>query len=121
MTPDLSTFGKALANGFPIAALAGKQAYLDLAISPDPAKRVLVAGTYNCHPVPVAAAMATLKKLSDPQIDVYGRLEQCAATAGGRPAQVVPRPRNHSDDQPRRQRALRLLSWTVRRRTGGSS
>jgi glutamate-1-semialdehyde 2,1-aminomutase len=78
VTPDLSTFGKAMANGFPIAALAGKKAFMDLAISPDVAKRVLVAGTYNCHPVPVAAAMATLKKLSDAKLDVYGRLEQCA-------------------------------------------
>jgi glutamate-1-semialdehyde 2,1-aminomutase len=78
VTPDLSTFGKALANGFPIAALAGKRAYMDLAVSPDPAKRVLVAGTYNCHPVPVAAAIATLKKLSDPNAQVYSRLERAA-------------------------------------------
>lgn len=78
VTPDLSTFGKALANGFPIAALAGKRQFMDLATSPDAAKRVLVAGTYNCHPVPVAAATATLRKLSDRQINVYGRLEQCA-------------------------------------------
>lgn len=76
VTPDLSTFGKALANGFPIAALAGKQAYMDLAISTDVSKRVLIAGTFNCHPLPVAAATATLKKLSDPQTDVYGRLEK---------------------------------------------
>ncbi len=78
VTPDLSTFGKALANGFPIAALAGKRPLMDLAVSPDPAKRVLVAGTYNCHPVPVAAGLATLKKLSDRKIDVYGRLERSA-------------------------------------------
>jgi glutamate-1-semialdehyde 2,1-aminomutase len=78
VTPDLSTFGKALANGFPIAALAGRRELMDLAISPDPAKRVLVAGTFNCHPVSVAAATATLKKLSDPNIDVYGRLERYA-------------------------------------------
>lgn len=77
--PDLSTFGKALANGFPIAALAGKQAYMDLAISEDPARRVLIAGTYNCHPVPVAAAIACLKKLRDPAVDLYRRLEQLGA------------------------------------------
>jgi len=76
--PDLSTFGKAFANGFPIAALAGKTEYMDLAVSEDPQKRVLVAGTYNCHPVPVAAAIACLKKLSDPALNVYGRLEDLA-------------------------------------------
>jgi glutamate-1-semialdehyde 2,1-aminomutase len=78
VTPDLSTFGKALANGFPIAALAGKQRYMDLATSTDLSKRVLIAGTYNCHPVPMAAAMATLKKLSDVKLNVHGWLEKCA-------------------------------------------
>ena len=53
--PDLSTFGKAFANGFPIAALAGKCQYMNLAISDDPSKRVLIAGTYNSQPIPVAA------------------------------------------------------------------
>jgi glutamate-1-semialdehyde 2,1-aminomutase len=71
VTPDLSTFGKALANGFPIAALAGKQPLMDLAISSDTDKRVLIAGTYNCHPVPVAAAIASLKKLSDSRFGAY--------------------------------------------------
>ena len=78
VTPDLSTFGKAMANGFPIAALAGKQSLMDLAISDDPSKRVLIAGTYNCHPVPVAASIACLSKLADPKQNVYGRLEQFA-------------------------------------------
>ena len=75
VTADLSTYGKAFANGFPIAALAGKAKYLDLATVADPQKRVLVAGTYNCHPVPVAAAIACLRKLMDPSLDVYGKLE----------------------------------------------
>ncbi len=78
VTPDLSTFGKALANGFPIAALAGKQSLMDLAISTDVAKRVLIAGTYNCHPLPVAAAIACLTRLSDPATDAYGQLERLA-------------------------------------------
>ena len=76
---DLSTYGKAVANGFPLAAMAGKAAYMDLAISTDTRKRVLVAGTYNCHPAPVAAAVACLKKLMDPALDVYGRLDRLGA------------------------------------------
>ena len=75
---DLSTYGKAFANGFPIAGLAGKAEYMDLAVSEDPAKRVLVAGTYNCHPVPVAAGIACLGKLMDPHLDVYGHLDRLA-------------------------------------------
>lgn len=78
VTADLSTYGKAVANGFPLAAMAGRAAYLDLAISADPQRRVLIAGTYNCHPVPVAAAIACLKKLMDPTLDVYGQLERRA-------------------------------------------
>ncbi len=78
VTPDLSTFGKAMANGYPIAALAGKQPYMDLATSTDPARRVLIAGTYNCHPIPMAAATACLTKLADPANDVYGHLERLA-------------------------------------------
>jgi glutamate-1-semialdehyde 2,1-aminomutase len=78
VTPDLSTFGKAMANGYPIAALAGKKQYMDLAISTDTSRRVLIAGTFNCHPIPVAAATACLTKLANPAIDVYGHLERLA-------------------------------------------
>lgn len=78
VAPDLSTFGKAFANGFPIAALAGKKKFLDLAIDTDPKKRVLIAGTYNSHPIPVAAAIACLTKLRDKKTDVYGHLERLA-------------------------------------------
>jgi glutamate-1-semialdehyde 2,1-aminomutase len=76
VTADLSTFGKAIANGFPIAALAGKSSFMDLAVSNDAKRRVLIAGTYNAHPIPVAAAIACLKKLMDANNDVYGRLEK---------------------------------------------
>ncbi|MEX0643029.1 MAG: aspartate aminotransferase family protein [Pirellulales bacterium] len=78
VTPDLSTFGKAMANGYPIAALAGKQAYMDLVISTDATRRVLIAGTYNCHPIPVAAASACLQKLANQELGVYNRLELLA-------------------------------------------
>jgi len=75
INPDLSTYGKAIANGFPIAALAGKAQFMDLVTSADPQKRVLIAGTYNCHPVPVAAAIACLRKLTDPSFNVYAKLD----------------------------------------------
>lgn len=75
VTPDLSTFGKAMANGFPMAALAGKADLLNLTVSDDPKRRVLMAGTYNAHPVTVAASIACLKKLSDPTLKVYDTLD----------------------------------------------
>lgn len=79
VTPDLSTFGKAIANGFPIAALAGNADLLNLTVTDDPLKRVLMAGTYNAHPVPVAASIACLKKLADPSLRVYESLDRLTA------------------------------------------
>ncbi|MEC5145101.1 aspartate aminotransferase family protein [Chitinophaga sp. 212800010-3] len=62
--PDLSTFGKAVANGFPMGMIAGKKKYMDYFIHPDKEKRVLIAGTFNAHPLTTAAAIATLHKLA---------------------------------------------------------
>jgi glutamate-1-semialdehyde 2,1-aminomutase len=62
--PDLSAFGKALANGYPMGAIGGRADLMDYFVHADPAKRVLIAGTYNAHPVSCAAAVATMEKLS---------------------------------------------------------
>jgi glutamate-1-semialdehyde 2,1-aminomutase len=69
--PDLSTFGKAVANGYPIGVLGGKKEYMDYFIHPEKSKRTLVAGTFNAHPFVTAAAIATLKKLASPIHLVY--------------------------------------------------
>ena len=75
VTPDLIVFGKAMANGFPIAALGGKKELMDWFVHPDPFKRVLLAGTYNAHPVPTAAAIATLERLLMNDGEVYRYVE----------------------------------------------
>lgn len=75
VTPDLSIFGKAIANGYPMGAIGGKVEIMDLFQDPDPKKRVLIAGTYNGHPIPVAAAIGTMKKLIEQQDTLYPRLE----------------------------------------------
>jgi glutamate-1-semialdehyde 2,1-aminomutase len=62
VTPDLTTFAKAMANGYPIAALAGKRQYMERCA---PGGGVFFAGTYNGHPVGVAAALATIAELED--------------------------------------------------------
>jgi glutamate-1-semialdehyde 2,1-aminomutase len=69
--PDLVVFGKALANGFPIAALGGKKELMDWFVHPEAARRVLLAGTYNAHPVPTAAAIATIERLLMNDGEVY--------------------------------------------------
>jgi glutamate-1-semialdehyde 2,1-aminomutase len=78
--PDLSTFGKAIANGYPLGAVAGRSEIMDRFDDPDPARRVLIAGTYNGHPIPVAAAIATMELLREHDGAVYEELE--AKTAG---------------------------------------
>ncbi len=74
--PDLVTYGKAVANGFPMAIMGGKRQYMDYVMHPDPAKRPLVAGTYNGHPVAVAAAIATIEYLLANRTAVYENTEK---------------------------------------------
>lgn len=75
VVPDLVVYGKALANGYPIAALGGKKELMDWFVHPDPLKRVLLAGTYNAHPVPTAAAIATIERLLMNGGEVYRQVE----------------------------------------------
>lgn len=76
--PDLATYGKAVANGYPLGVIGGEARYMQLFADPDPARRVLIAGTYNGHPVPVAAAIATLRKLRDRGAEIYGHADAMA-------------------------------------------
>ncbi len=71
--PDLAVFAKAMANGFPISALAGQAALMERFA---PGGGVLLSGTYNGHALGVAAALATIAELED------GRVHQhCFALA----------------------------------------
>jgi glutamate-1-semialdehyde 2,1-aminomutase len=62
VTPDLTTMGKAMANGFPMAALAGKTKFMDH-FNTNPGGKVFFAGTYNGHAGSVAAALATIEEM----------------------------------------------------------
>jgi glutamate-1-semialdehyde 2,1-aminomutase len=73
VTPDLSTFAKAMANGYPIAALVGRGEFMDRF---GPGGGVMFAGTYNGHPVGVAAALATIAELESGAVH-----EHCFALA----------------------------------------
>jgi glutamate-1-semialdehyde 2,1-aminomutase len=76
VSPDLGVYGKAIANGYPIAAIAGRRRIMELFSHPDPRRRVVLAGTYNGHPVPVAAAIATIRALRAGNGEIYCRLER---------------------------------------------
>src|ERR1700712_1681155 len=75
VSPDLVVYGKAIANGYPIAVVGGRKDLMDLFVSPDPEKRVLLAGTYNAHPVPTVAAIATIERLAEDDGAIYRHLE----------------------------------------------
>ena len=77
--PDLSIFGKAIANGYPLGAIGGRADIMELFDAPDPARRVLIAGTYNGHPMVMAAAIATMETLLANQSEIYARLETLGA------------------------------------------
>jgi len=80
VTPDLIVFGKAMANGYPIAALRGRKDLMNCFVHPDPAKRVLLARTYNAHPVPTAASIATIERLLMNDGEGYRHVESLGQT-----------------------------------------
>ena len=61
VTPDLVTLAKAIANGFPVAALAGRADIMELCT-----QGVVHGGTYNGQAVGMAACVATLERLRAP-------------------------------------------------------
>lgn len=97
VTPDLTTLGKAMANGYPIAAVCGKHGLMDRFNTRDGGD-VFFAGTYNGHPLGCAAALATIEvmerepvhhqifllgdKIRDGLRDIASRLKLRATVAG---------------------------------------
>jgi glutamate-1-semialdehyde 2,1-aminomutase len=73
VTPDLATFGKAIANGFPVSCLAGRADLMEQFVT----RKVMHGGTYNAQPIAMAATVATLTALADGQVhaalEVRGR------------------------------------------------
>ncbi len=72
VTPDLTTFGKVIGGGLPIAAYGGRR---DLMQRVSPAGPVYQAGTLSGNPLAVAAGRAALEELSKNGGDAYRRLE----------------------------------------------
>ena len=60
VTPDLTTLGKAIANGFPLAAIGGKREIM-ARFNTAPGGDTFFAGTYNGHAVGTVAALATIE------------------------------------------------------------
>ncbi len=65
VTPDLSTFGKAIANGYQVAAVAGRREIMEQARPGGPCAWV---GTFNGHAVSMAAMVATLREFESGEV-----------------------------------------------------
>ena len=73
--PDLSTFGKVIGGGLPIAAYGGRA---DVMRCVAPVGKVYQAGTLSGNPVAVSAGLAMLRHLKT-HPEVYTQLERAAA------------------------------------------
>ena len=70
VTPDLATFGKAMASGFTLSCLAGRRELMELIAQ----GRVNHSGTFNSNVTAMAAAHATLEELERDEGRIYGQL-----------------------------------------------
>jgi glutamate-1-semialdehyde 2,1-aminomutase len=73
ITPDLTTLGKILGGGFPVAAFVGKEEIMKMIA---PQGKVYQAGTYSGNPISVTAALTTLKLLQNSGQEFYKRMEE---------------------------------------------
>ncbi len=69
VTPDLTTLGKAVANGFPLSVFGGRRDVMELV-----GNGVMHGGTYNGNPITLAAANATLDVLSRDDGAIYAHI-----------------------------------------------
>ena len=67
VTPDITTMGKAIANGFPIAAIGGKRKYMER-FNTRGGGDVFFSGTFNGHASCLAAALATIETLETAKV-----------------------------------------------------
>jgi len=81
VTPDLAVFGKAMANGMPISAIAGRRDLMCLF------EEIFISGTFGGEALSLAAAIATLDKLED--LDVPSRLRNTGGELAGRMVAVL--------------------------------
>jgi glutamate-1-semialdehyde 2,1-aminomutase len=75
VTPDLTTMGKIIGGGLPVAAFGGRADVMEL-MDPRREPNVPQGGTYNGNPLGMAAGVAAMKELTP---DVYENLNRKGA------------------------------------------
>ena len=95
--PDITTLGKVIGGGYPLAAVGGSQRYMSEFDAEETVDPLIQIGTLNGNPIAAAAGLATLKVLKRP--GTYNRLRNtsnqiaaallAAASDLSIPAQIV--------------------------------
>jgi glutamate-1-semialdehyde 2,1-aminomutase len=70
--PDLWTFSKALTGGMPGSVYGGKRKIMDTITDTD----VLAAGTFNGHPITMAAMLSVLEQLEENDCEIFKRINK---------------------------------------------
>lgn len=73
--PDITTLGKALGNGFTIAAVGGRREIMDQLA---PMGKVYQASTFAGNPISVSASIASIKTINKLKSRLYPKLERYA-------------------------------------------
>ena len=71
--PDITTLGKALGNGFTIAAVGGRKEIMDLL---SPGGKVYQASTFAGNPISVSAAISSIQTINRIKNKLYPKLEK---------------------------------------------
>ena len=74
--PDITTLGKALGNGFAIAAVGGRKDIMDIL---SPAGKVYQASTFAGNPIAVSAAISSIQTINKIKNTLYSKLERYCA------------------------------------------
>jgi len=72
--PDLTTMAKAVANGYPVSLMCGKEELMRQFAAGDRGGSVYFAGTYNAHTAGMAAVVETIRQLE--ARDVHDQFER---------------------------------------------
>ncbi|MEJ2170428.1 MAG: aspartate aminotransferase family protein [Desulfobacterales bacterium] len=73
ITPDLTCLAKAIGGGFPVSSFCGKREIMDCLTRTD----VVAGGTYNGHPISMAAVIATIEELEKDDGAAFKQIEKC--------------------------------------------
>lgn len=81
ISSDLSTFGKAIGNGFPLSAVTGRKEIMEQF---SPSGNVYQGSTYAGNPVSVSAGLATVHELERERSKIYPKMSRvCDSIVNG--------------------------------------